>query len=137
MSVSTVTWESVHYVTEELKMENGCVGVFPLDGSHTAQHLKDILNSVAQDFVLCHSKITAVVTDSAANMKKAVRDLLGQDKHLACFAHSLSHLVPSVLASMPVVRDTITKMKSIVTLTRKSIAASDQKYVLVKRKLQH
>ncbi|XP_039310411.1 zinc finger BED domain-containing protein 4-like [Solenopsis invicta] len=117
---------TIHYVTKQIEMKNGCIGVFPMSENHTSQYLRECLNSVVEDFNLDQSKIMAVVTDKAANIKKAVRDFMGQDKHVACFAHTLSHLVPDVLVAMPIVRDTIAKVKAIVTVTKRSVVASDE-----------
>ncbi|XP_067214124.1 E3 SUMO-protein ligase ZBED1-like [Linepithema humile] len=73
---------------------------------------------------------TAIVTDSAANIKKAVYELLGRSKHLPCFAHLLSHLVPDVMAgrwdSSINVDDIITKVRNIVVLVKRSIVATDE-----------
>ena len=117
---------TIHYITEQVEMKSGCVGVFPLSENHTSQYLGECLNSVIEDFNLDKSKIMAVVTDSAANIKKAVHDTLGRDKHLSCFAHTLSHLVPDVLVNMVTVQDTIKKIKAIVTVTRRSVVACDE-----------
>lgn len=117
---------TIHYVTPQIEMKSGCVGVFPMSENHTSQYLGECLTSVIKDFNLEQLRITAVVTDSAANIKKAVHDFVGQDKHLACFAHTLSHLVPDVLVAMPTVRETIAKVKAIVTITRRSVVACDE-----------
>lgn len=117
---------TIHYVTEQMEVKSGCVGVFPLSENHTSQYLGECLKSVIQDFGLKKSRIMAVVADSAANIKKAIRDYIGQNKYLACFAHTVSHLVPDVLTAMPTVQDTIAKVKAIVTVTRRSVVASDE-----------
>lgn len=94
--------------------------------SHTSQYLGECLTSVLEAFNLDQTKITAIVTDSAANIKKAIRDSFGIERHLACFAHTVSHLVPDVLVAMLKVRNIIAKVKSIVTITRRSVVACDE-----------
>ncbi|XP_036142944.1 zinc finger BED domain-containing protein 4-like [Monomorium pharaonis] len=117
---------TIHYLTDELKMKSGCIGVFPLYKNHTAEYLAKSLNTIIKEFKLNCSKITAIITDSAANIKLAIEKTVGKYKHLACFAHILSHLVPDALTSMSDAQEIIHKVKKIVTTVRKSIVASDE-----------
>lgn len=117
---------TIHYVNTEIKMKSGCIGVFPLHENHTAGYLEECLRSIMEDFNLDISKISAIVTDRAANIKRAVRKIVGKEKHLFCFAHLLSHLVPDVINSMPIIKDMIAKVKVIVALTRRSVVANDE-----------
>lgn len=109
-------------------LKNTCLAIEPLHESHTAAYLSEILLSVLDSFELNPENVTAIVSDSAANIKRAVYDSFGRVKHLPCFAHVLSHLVPDVLNSnsMTNVKDTITKVRNIVTLVKRSVVASDE-----------
>lgn len=102
---------TIHYVTSNGALKNRYLAVEPLHESHTAGYLSEILLSVLDSFGLNPQNATAIVSDSAANIKKAVYDSFGRSKHLSCFAHVLSHLVPDVMSSssMTNVRDSITK----------------------------
>lgn len=51
---------TIHYVTPQIEMKSGCVGVFPLSENHTSQYLGECLTSVIKDFNLELSKITAL-----------------------------------------------------------------------------
>lgn len=119
---------TIHYSTPDGALKNRCLGVEPLHESHTAGYLSEILRSVLDSFKLNPENATAIVSDSAANIKKAVYDSFGRSKHLPCFAHILSHLVPDVIISnsMTNVRDIITKVRNIVTLIKRSVVASDE-----------
>lgn len=117
---------TIHYLTEELEMKSGCIGVFPLHKNHTAEYLAYSLNTVIQNFNLNNSKITAVITDSAANIKLAIEKTIGKHKQLFCFAHILSHIVSDALSSNSHVKEIISKVKKIVTIIRRSIVASDE-----------
>lgn len=101
---------TIHYAMPNGVLKNRCLAVEPLYESHTAAYLSEILLSVLDSFELNPENATAIVSDSAANIKKAVYDSFDRVKHLSCFAHVLSHLVPDVMASnsMTNVRDTIT-----------------------------
>nr|XP_012217189.1 PREDICTED: zinc finger BED domain-containing protein 1-like [Linepithema humile] len=121
---------TIHYATTDGILKNRCLAVEPLHENHTAQYLSEILLSVLNSFGLNPEIATAIVTDSAANIKKAVYELLGRSKHLPCFAHLLSHLVPDVMAgrwdSSINVDDIITKVRNIVVLVKRSIVATDE-----------
>lgn len=70
--------------------------------------------------------VVAVVSDNAANIKKAIIDAFGADKHLPCFAHTLN-LVPSkIIASDELVSPVIMKIKTIVKHFKKSVDASNR-----------
>lgn len=96
-----------------------------LDTNHTAKYIADCLQSIITKFDIDDSKIVVIVTDSAANMKKAV-SLINPQKQLGCFAHTLSHLVPYTLSNVPSIREIINKVKTIVTLVIRSVVASDE-----------
>lgn len=119
---------TIHYRSADLQMKNGCIGVFPLHTNHTAEYIAKSLRSIITDFDLDVAKITAIVSDGAPNMKKAIGDIIAQDKHkkLVCFAHVVSHLVPDVMSTMPAAKDIIIKIKDIVSLIRRSVVASDE-----------
>ncbi|XP_071569776.1 zinc finger BED domain-containing protein 4-like [Temnothorax nylanderi] len=117
---------TIHYLTEEIEMKTGCIGVFPLHKNHTAEYLADSLNTVIEQFQLDRSKITAIITDSAANIKLAIEKTIGKHRQLSCFAHILSHIVPDALISIPHAQEMINKVKRIVTIVRRSVVASDQ-----------
>lgn len=117
---------TVHYLTDELEMKSGCIGVFPLDKNHTAEYLTYSLSTVIENFKLERSKITAIITDSAANIKLAIEKTIGKHKQLFCFAHILSHIVSDALSNMPHAQEIISKVKKIVTIVRRSVVASDE-----------
>ncbi|XP_071634351.1 E3 SUMO-protein ligase ZBED1-like [Temnothorax longispinosus] len=117
---------TIHYLSEDLVMKNGCLGVFPLHTNHTAEYLTECLNSVIDDFKLDKKKIMAITSDGAANIKAAVHNVVGSERHIWCFAHFLSHLVPKILKDMPEINDIIATVKKIVVLIRRSVVATDE-----------
>ncbi|XP_071653434.1 E3 SUMO-protein ligase ZBED1-like [Temnothorax longispinosus] len=94
--------------------------------SHTANYVRETLISVIESFGIDVGSITAVVTDSAANMKKAITDGFGSAKHLPCIAHIVSHLVPDAIKLSPRIGEIIAEVKSIVSVTKRSVVASDE-----------
>lgn len=100
--------------------------------SHTANYVRETLASVLESFGIDVASIAAVVTDSA-NMTKAITDRFGPAKHLPCIAHTLTHLVPDAMKLIPHIDEIIARVKSIVTVTKRSVVASDELKRLQKR----
>ncbi|XP_015116581.1 zinc finger BED domain-containing protein 1-like [Diachasma alloeum] len=117
---------TIHWLSSNLKMRSGSLGVIPLSSNHTIPYLLENLLKVIEDFGLDLNKISAVVSDSAANIKGAVKELIGSLRQLACFAHIISHLIPKTLASFDQLKEIISKVKHIVALTRHSTVATDE-----------
>ncbi|XP_011859600.1 PREDICTED: zinc finger BED domain-containing protein 1-like [Vollenhovia emeryi] len=124
---------TVHYLNNNNKMKSRCLGVLPLDESHTAQYLSQILVEGIQSFGIHRETVTAIVTDNDANIKKAAIDCFGASKHLECFVHAMSHIVPDAISATPEVEQAIAKVKVIVTLTKRSVVVSDELRRLQKR----
>lgn len=117
---------TIHWVSPNNDLKSGCLGVIPLHESHTAQYLAETLLSVLQDFDLNRDNVTAVVSDRATNIQKAVTSAFGPLKQLPCFAHIISGIVPKVIAFIPEVSKLIAKVKNIVVMTKRSVVASDE-----------
>jgi len=117
---------TIHYKSNNGGLESGNLGVFHLYQNHTAEYIADSLSAIISDFNLDPKKITAIVSDGAANIKKAVSSVVGKEKHIVCFAHVVSHLVKDALTSLPAANSIITKIKNIVTLVRRSTVTCDE-----------
>lgn len=117
---------TIHYLQHEFVLTNATIGVFPLTQNHTADYIREMIISIIQSFGVDVSSITALVIDSAANMVKAITDGFGLIKHLPCIAHILSHLVPDAIKLSPRILEIIVRVKSIVTLIKRSVVASDE-----------
>lgn len=80
-------------------MQSAIIGVVPLEQSHTSDYIKDVLRNTLNEWGIPLHKVVACCTDGAANMKKAVLDLLGTGSHIVCFAHSLNLVVTQGITS--------------------------------------
>lgn len=101
------------------------VRVLPLDVNHMAKNIKKWFNSMLDSWNIQKSKITVVVPDNAAYMKKAVIDCFGEEKYLPYFAHTLNLVSASLLDEYKDINDIINKLKSIVTYFKNSFVASE------------
>ena len=50
-----------------------------------------------KSFSIHTEKITAIVTDGEAAVKKACSEIIGKDRHLLYIAHVVAHLLPDTL----------------------------------------
>lgn len=117
---------TIHYLTQDLKLESSCLGVFPLDKNHTANYLTDCLNEMIADFGLVKSKITAITSDGAANIKAAVQNIVSSDRQIWCFAHFTSHLVPKILKGLDELSQLIDIVRQFVVPFKRSVVAADE-----------
>ncbi|EFN71507.1 Zinc finger BED domain-containing protein 1, partial [Camponotus floridanus] len=117
---------TIHYLQKSSKMKSGCLGCFPLHEHHTAEYLKQSLQQLFEEFNITTEKLTAIISDGEAAIKKACTEIVGKDKHIVCIAHVVAHLLPDALTKFPELTSIIEQIKSIVTLIRRSIPASDK-----------
>lgn len=101
------------------------IGVFELTERHTGEYIAETLLNTLMNFDIDSSKIISVVTDNGANMVKAVEIAFGKDKHIPCFAHTLNLTCQNAL-SVPIVKDIVTKCRTIVIFCRKHVHVTDK-----------
>lgn len=83
---------TAHFLVEE-QHKSIVIGVVEMTERHQSEYLKMSLLNLIDNWNINIENILAVVSDNAANIKKAIIDAFGADKHLPCFAHTLN-LVP-------------------------------------------
>ena len=121
-SSTTIGYMSVtcHYLCD-FKLQSNLLDCFELTDNHTAAYLAHELQRIVNEWAIS-DKIVACVTDGAANIKKAVSDILHWN-HLSCFAHILNLIVRNAI-QQPQIQDVIKKVKCITEYTRRSTVAS-------------
>jgi hypothetical protein len=85
-SYMTVT---AHYINEKLKIVSRVLSTMVLEVSHTSENIATHLKAITQNWKIPEVKISGIVTDNAANIKRAILTPL-KWKHIPCFAHTLS-----------------------------------------------
>ncbi|XP_011702573.1 PREDICTED: zinc finger BED domain-containing protein 1-like, partial [Wasmannia auropunctata] len=126
VSVKSYIGVTIHYLDDKLEFVNTTIGVISLDESHTEEYIGLCLMQLCQDWGINIDCITAIVTDNAANIVKAITDTFGKKKHLRCFAHTLSLVYPDAVKTIPSLVNLLAKVKSIVTLFKQSVVAADE-----------
>ena len=135
VSLTTDSWTSIctenyiavtaHYVTADFHLGSCLLECLRYTERHTADNLCREMRRVIGEWEL-EEKLVAIVTDNAANITAAVRQLQQSDgywavKHLPCFAHTLNLVVQQAVQS---INDLKMKVKNIVTYFHQSTVAA-------------
>lgn len=69
----------------------------PMPQRKTQVNLVEVMGKLCEDWHINPEKVSAVVTDGGANIKAAVREHFGPEKHVPCFAHALNGIGQAVI----------------------------------------
>ena len=131
-SITTDLWTSrategyititAHFITNTWKMKSVVLKTSPVNESHTSENISAVLREVMDEWKLS-DKIHCATTDSASNIKRAIR--MNKWNHLACFAHTLNLIVTDAIKHDEDLAELIQKVKNIVSYFHKSSKATD------------
>ncbi|KZS02545.1 Uncharacterized protein APZ42_000377, partial [Daphnia magna] len=119
---------TVHYLSDKLKMVSRVLNTIMIEESHTAVNLAKELRKIVTEWNLMN-KISAVVTDNAANIVKAVSDI-NNWRHVPCFAHTLSLAVKDAVLKNKDFKTILTNCRDIVTYFHQSNLATIKLHAL-------
>ncbi|XP_064488570.1 E3 SUMO-protein ligase ZBED1-like [Ornithodoros turicata] len=105
---------TAHFINSRCELKRVLLDCYRYDLRHTAENLASELKRILAEWGI-FEKVTAIVSDNAANVTAAVR-LCGW-RHLPCFAHSLNLVVQSGVQEMGAVHS---KVKAIVQYFKRS-----------------
>lgn len=94
-----------------------------LSEQHTGEHLADVMRHHFNEWGISN-KISAIVTDNAANIKNSVKIL--NYENLPCVAHTLNLVMTDVLADITAFENIIKTCRKIVGHFKMSVVASDK-----------
>ena len=130
ISITTDGWQSIatksylsvtaHWLDEDFVFQRAVLGVERLSGSHTHEHIGEILRALMQKYGIM-DQVFHATTDNADSWVKAIREILGI-LHSRCFAHTLQLIVNQALASNESV---ISKARAVVSLFHHSSTKVD------------
>ena len=115
----TVEWQLQHFVLENEELSE----------QHTAENIAEALESVLQRWNFDSSKLSGTTVDNAANVQKAVADILCW-KCLGCFGHTINLCVKAGLKQNQV-HTAVARCSRLVTFFHKSSRAA---HVLTKNR---
>ncbi|XP_024878253.1 zinc finger BED domain-containing protein 1-like [Temnothorax curvispinosus] len=116
---------TAHFLVDE-HHKSVTIGVVEMTERHQSEYLKNWLLSLIDKWNIHMKSIVVVVSDNAANIKKAIVDAFGVDKHFACFAHTLNLVLAKIIDGDEIVKNFCAKIKKIVTFFKKSVIAADK-----------
>ena len=68
------------------------IGAHPMPQRKTIEHLKNALRHLCGEWQIEYEKVQAVVSDGGQNIKMAIRQEFGVDKHISCAGHLLNNI---------------------------------------------
>lgn len=95
MNVDSYLTVTAHMYDNDFKLKTFVLTTEKLDKNHTAQYIYEILRKILENWNITN-KVIAVVTDSGANIKAAIKKLEGIH-HIPCTAHQLNLVVSKSL----------------------------------------
>ncbi|GBN64396.1 Zinc finger BED domain-containing protein 1, partial [Araneus ventricosus] len=113
-----------HYLNFDMELNSNVLECFLFTESHTSENLAIELKKVADEWNI-KDKIVLCVSDNAANITKAIKEIL-QWRHFGCLAHTINLAVKNSLEVHENVKDLIKKIKSIVTHFKRSTKSSNK-----------
>ena len=114
---------TLHYV-QQFKQLSCVIGLVQMEESHSSVNLAKTLESVLEFWGINKDRITTCVTDNAANIVKAVDLLIGKEKHVGCFAHTLNLTVNDTISDVTEFAVLLKKVKDIISYFHKSNIAA-------------
>lgn len=111
---------TVHFISNEFKLTSFMLECGEFDNQHTGKNIAEWLKTVLSKFEIPLSKVSAITTDNASNMKTAANEL--NIRHFSCFAHSLNLVVQHAIQDS--IQEIVENVKSIVMFFKKSSSAT-------------
>ena len=122
-SIESYVTVTCHFVTSTWELQSHVLTTYQVKMLHTGDNIAAELLRVANDWGIA-GKVTCVVTDSASNMKAAIR-ATGW-RHLPCIAHTLNLSVQESVEQDCTLSALRQKARSIVTFFKQSTKAKDK-----------
>lgn len=110
---------TVHFIDSNFEIQSLLLECTSFDESHTSKNLADALKNIITEWNL-EEKVLMVISDNAANIKKAIRDELHL-KHFGCYAHTINLIACDALKH---IADVLNRIKTIVGFFRRSTSAN-------------
>lgn len=109
-----------HYITKDLELKTFLLKCAEFHDTHSSANIQAALLETTNEWDVT-DKINFIVSDNAANVKKAITDIGW--KHYGCFGHTLNLIVQSALQ---LVENSVDKVKTIVRHFKTSSTALEK-----------
>lgn len=114
---------TVHFL-DKILLKSQCLAVCQLKEKHTAEYISCVFNDILKNWNITKEKIMTLITDNGANMIATVNKVLGKNKHMPCFAHTIN-LVSEAVIKHPNIEPLISKVRNVVLWIKRSVIISD------------
>lgn len=113
--------------SEKQKIKQITLGIVHLTATHTARNIADKISEVLEKWNIDVADIVIIVTDNAANINAAVTILVGNRRHLGCFAHLLNLVAENSIFNENLhLSGIISKVKDLVAFFKRSNKAAQK-----------
>jgi len=85
------------YINEEFELNELTLSIQYIPYPHTSKNISESVNSIIEEWEL-NEKVYSITTDNAANVKKAISDMMGIN-WLGCSSHTLQLVVGKSMKS--------------------------------------
>ncbi|CAK1599793.1 unnamed protein product [Parnassius mnemosyne] len=109
---------TVHFLQQN-ELQSVTIGVFELEESNNGEYIGQQLTGILRSWNIDTEKVMAFVTDSGANMVKAIRETFGAHKHIPCFAHMINRVAEEAIRKTSGLSDIIEHVRNIVKYVKK------------------
>ncbi|KAM4560530.1 zinc finger BED domain-containing protein 4-like [Odontesthes bonariensis] len=109
MSLLSLT---AQWIDSSFALRRATLHVQEFRGSHTAERIQTAMENMLNNWAIDNTRVHVIVRDNAANMKKAMKDMMVPS--VGCVAHSLQLCVHEGLLSQRSVTDTLANARKIV-----------------------
>lgn len=133
VSLTTDIWTSsatqgfitvtIHYLNQLWILESTVLETKCIEGDHTSEVIAATLRDIMDKWNILE-KVRVVLSDNAANMSAAVKQL--GLRHVPCTAHCLHLVVKHAIESNEMVKNIIKKVKDIASYFHKSVKGTDR-----------
>ncbi|EFN90112.1 Putative AC transposase, partial [Harpegnathos saltator] len=106
---------TAHYIDSNTQLKSHLLECSKFNYKHTGLNISQWIDKIFKKFHI-ENKISAVVTDNAANIKFAINNL--KLRHISCFAHSLNLVVQNAINKN--IKDLVEKTKIVVQYFKQS-----------------
>ncbi|XP_033229764.1 zinc finger BED domain-containing protein 1-like [Belonocnema kinseyi] len=114
---------TVHFL-DGSKMATVILGCYEFPKSHTSANITEKIQEACADRGIRKDQLSAIVTDNASNVVKAVKDFLEVEGHIGCAARKINLIAQNSIEGVTGLPGLIQKVRNIVTWCKHSNKAS-------------
>ena len=116
---------TAHYISAHWQLRNVALLVARMQGSHTGEYVRDLLDTTVQAWE-AEGRVWAAVTDNGANFVKAVRISSHINDELRCVCHTLQLALKDAVHAEPALQRLCHDAQELVVAIRRSSLLTDE-----------